>query len=100
MINFSTKTNNQLQGMVEDSDEMKEDFKDLTKSDHVVLGAGVHFTYVFEHSFMPEIYSVFCIGKMRNSLSPKKYFVKLNHLSSKTITFTKFLPKMREREFP
>ena len=76
MINFSTKTNNQLQGMVEDSDEMKEDFKDLTKSDHVVLGAGVHFTYVFEHSFMPEIYSVFCIGKMRNSLSPKKYFVK------------------------
>ena len=42
--------------------------------------------------------------KTRNSLT-KKYFVKSTNsleyiLFSKTVTFTKFLIKMREREFP
>ena len=64
MINFSTKTNNQLQGMVEDSDEMKEDFKDLTKSDHVVLGAGVHFTYVLNNRLYLK-YILFYITSLR-----------------------------------
>ena len=49
--------NNQLQGMVEDSDKVKNDSNDLTKSDHEVLGAGVHFTYVLNDLIIPEIYS-------------------------------------------
>ena len=46
--------NNQLQGMVEDSDKVKNDSNDLTKSDHEVLGAGVRFTLCVEQSFLPE----------------------------------------------
>ena len=56
-IIFSIKMNNQLQGMVEDSDKVKNDSNDLTKSDHEVLGAGVHFTYVLNDLIIPEIYS-------------------------------------------
>ena len=35
-------------------------------------------------------------GKARNSLSPKKNFVNSFVIFSKTVTFTKFLPKIRE----
>ena len=36
----------------------------------------------------------------RNSLSPKKFRQLFSNLFSKTVTFTEFLPKMRESEFP
>ena len=41
-------------------------------------------------------------GKARNSLSPKNISSNqlYNNSFSKTVTFTKILPKMREREFP
>ena len=40
--------------MVEDSDEVKDGFNDMTKGVHEVLKAGVRFTLCVEQSFLPE----------------------------------------------
>ena len=59
----------------------------------------VSFLKCFHEIFFKWVYPPQC-GKDRNSLSPKKFcqiISLLTYLASETVTFTKFLPKMRER---
>ena len=80
-------------------DVLKHSFQNMDIMDYVEL------TYLGNPQYFVEVNRLVGFsqcGKMRNSLSPKN--ISSNQLFSnllfrKTVNFTKFLPKMRERDF-